>query len=258
MPLPLPAAASPDRSIWVLHVEPVDRLGAPGEGLQRGRQPEVVQGSRAELGDQVAQSVDLMPESLEGGVDGGPEGARILVVAGVGQLQAQGADALDALVVDLPRPACALVLSRLHAVAQAFDLDRPLGREPLGDAGGEGLQGVPVGFLERSLGAERDHQAAAVALELQRLDEHRAGFDPQFVEPGSVVAPGAVECERAALGVDRSERAAAAGDDPQARAGGAAGGGHAQLLALLDHDDQAVGVEQRQPAVGHQPQQPQL
>ena len=38
----------------------------------------------------------------------------------------------------------------------------------------------------------------------------------------------------------------------------AAGRRHAQLAALLDHHDQRVRVEQRQPAVGHQPQQPQL
>ena len=34
--------------------------------------------------------------------------------------------------------------------------------------------------------------------------------------------------------------------------------GDAQLAALLDHDQQRVGVEQRQAAVGHQAKQPEL
>src|SRR4029077_13651242 len=109
------------------HVQAVDRLRAPGERLQGGRQAEVVEGRRAKLGDQMAQAVDLVAEALQDGIDRLLQRLLIVDVAGVRESQAQRPHALDALVVDLPRPARALALARLHAVTQPLDLNRALG-----------------------------------------------------------------------------------------------------------------------------------
>ena len=138
------------------HVEPVDRLCSPGQRLQRRLEPEVVERRRPELGDQVAQTVDLVPEALQHSVHGPAQRLPVVDVTRVGELQAQRADPLDALVVDLTRPAGALALARLHAVAQAFDLDRALGGQTLRDARGERGQRLPVGLSEaRRRGAGR-------------------------------------------------------------------------------------------------------
>ena len=98
-----------------------------------------------------------------------------------------------------------------------------------------------------------------MALHAQRLDEHRARLEAEFVQPCGLLAARAVERDRLAGAVEGAERAALHGRD---RAGArcvlAAGGRDAQLAALLDHDEQRARVEQREPAVGHQPQQPQL
>src|SRR5580692_6431194 len=106
-----------------LHVQPVDRLRAARERLQGSCQPEVVQRRRAQLGDQMAQAVDLSAQALEYRIHRFAQSLPVVEVARVRQLQAQRADPLDALVVDLPRPAGALVLARLHAEAQPFDLN---------------------------------------------------------------------------------------------------------------------------------------
>ena len=162
------------------------------------------------------------------------------------------------LVVDLPRPARALALARLHAVAQPLDLDRALRRQPLRDARRERAQRLPVGAAEAAVAAQRDHQAAAVALHAQRLDQRGARLEPQFVQPRRLLPARAIQRHRLALAVERAQRAALDRHDPQAHGLLAAGGRHAQLAALLDHHQQRAGVEQRQAAIGHQPQQPQL
>ena len=138
----MPSISSPSRSAgWQVdlraHVEAVDRLGASGESLQGRLEPKVVERRRAQLGDQVAQAVDLVAETLENVRDDVLERLGIVNVARVGQSQAQRADALDAFVVDLPRPAGALALAGLHPEAQPFDLHGALGREPLREARGE-------------------------------------------------------------------------------------------------------------------------
>ena len=241
-----------------LDFQPVDRLRAPGERLERGRQPEIVERRRAQLGDQVAQAVDLCAKTLERRVDGRAQRILVVQVTGVGELQAQSADALDALVVDLARPACTLALPRLHAVAQTFDLDGALGRQTLGDARREGAQRLPVGLAEASLIAQHDHQAGAVRLHVERLDQHRAGLESEFVQPRRLLAAGAIERHGLALEVQRPERGALHGRDPQPHRRCAAARRDTQLAALLDHHEQRARVEQRQAAVGHQPQQPQL
>ena len=182
----------------------------------------------------------------------------VVLVAGVCQLQAQRADALDALVVDLPRPARALALARLHAVAQAFDLDRALGCQTLRDARRERAQRLAIGAAEAAVFAQRDHQAAALVLHAQRLDQHRARLEPEFVQPRRLLAARAVERDRLALEVQRAQRAALDRRDPQAH-------GAAPLLAATRSSPRSsmttskrAGVQQRKPAVGHQAQQPQL
>ena len=42
-----------------LHVQPVDRLGAPCKRLQCGFEPEIVERGGPELGDQVTETVDV-------------------------------------------------------------------------------------------------------------------------------------------------------------------------------------------------------
>jgi hypothetical protein len=109
-----------------------------------------------------------------------------------------------------------------------------------------------------AVAAQRDHQAAAVALHAQRLDQRGARLQPQFVQPRRLRPPRAVQRHRLALAVQLAQRAAVDGHDSQAHRLLAAGGGHAQLAALLDHHQQCACVDQRQATVGHQPQQPQL
>ena len=163
-----------------------------------------------------------------------------------------------AFVVDLPRPARTLALARLHPVAQAFDLHRALGGEPLRDARRKGAQGLPVGTAEAAVAAQRDHQSAAVALHAQRLHQRRAGLEAEFVQPRRLLAARTLQRHRFAGEVQRSERAALHRHDPQAHGVLAAGGRHPQLAPLLDHHQQRARVDQRESAVGHQPQQPQL
>ena len=218
-------------------VEAVDGLRPARERFECCGEAEVVERGGPELCDQVAQPVDLVAEALEHDVHGGAQRLPVLEVPGVGELQAQRADSLDALVVDLARPPGALVLARLHAVAQAFDLDGALGCEALRDAGGEGAERVTVGTPERPVGAQRDDEAAALALEVERLDEHGARLEAEFVQPGGLMPARALERERLAGEVDGAELAALHGDDPQPGAPASAGRCHAQLAALLDDDD---------------------
>src|SRR5207244_9150540 len=93
--------------------EAVDRLRAPRQSLQGRLQAQVVERRGPQLGDQVAQPIDLMPQSLERDLDRLLELVRILAVARVCELQPKRAHALDALVVDLARPARALALAAL-------------------------------------------------------------------------------------------------------------------------------------------------
>ena len=239
------------------HVQPVDRLSAAGQGLERGCQTEIIEGRRAELGDQVSQAIDLVAEPLEDVVDSSAESVLVVDIPGVGKLQAQRPDALDALVVDLAGPACPLALARLHAVAQSFDLDRALGHQPDRDALREGRQRLLVRPSEAAVATQRDHQPAAVALHRQRLDQDRPGFEPQFVQESGLGAAGTVERDRLALREQCPQGAPLPRGYPQPYAA-AAGGGDAQLVLFLDHDYQRARVEQRQTAVGHQAQQPQL
>ncbi len=103
--------------------EPVHRLGAARECFQCRHEPEVVQRGGAKLGDQVAQPVDLLAQALEHSVDGGAQSRLVAEITRVGELQAQRSESLHRFVVDLPRPACALALARLHTKAQPLDLD---------------------------------------------------------------------------------------------------------------------------------------
>ena len=198
-----------------------------------------------------------MPEPLQRLLDGCRERLLVLEVAGVGKAHAQCPDALDRLVVDLARPACALALARLHSVAQAFDLDRALGREPGRDAVCEGVQRLAVGLAERAVTAQRDRQAAALSLHRERLDQHRARLEAEFVQERGLLAPRAIERERLALRVERTQRAALHGRDPQPH-GPAAGARDAQLALLLDQQQHVARVEQGETAVRHQPKQPEL
>ena len=144
----------------------------------------------------MAQLVYLRTEALEDRVDRLAQALAVVDVACVGEAQAQRADALDALVVDLPRPASALALARLHPVAQPFDLDRALRRQPLGDARRERAQGLPVGTAEAPVPAQRDRKAAALAVHAEGLDERGARLEPKFVKPRRLLAAGPVQGHR--------------------------------------------------------------
>jgi hypothetical protein len=206
----------------------------------------------------VAQTIDLRAEPLEHRVHSGAQSLFVVEIAGIGELQPQGTDALDAFVVDLPRPARALALAGLHPVAKPLDLDRALGGEPLRDARRKGLQCLPVGTAKAASAAQGDDQSAALALHAQRLHQRRTGLEAEFVQPGRLLPAGAIERECVAGEVDVAECASLHRGDAQARRGGAARGGHAQLATLLDHDEQRAGVKQCEAAIGHQAQQPQL
>src|ERR1039458_4342337 len=117
-----------------LHVQAVHCPGASCERLDRGRQAEVVERGGAELGDEMAQPVDLTVKALEDVVDGPLHRLAVIQIARVRQLHPDRADALDALIVYLTRPACALVLARLHPVTKPLDLNPALRRHPLSDA----------------------------------------------------------------------------------------------------------------------------
>ena len=97
-----------------------------------------------------------------------------------------------------------------------------------------------------------------MCLHAQRVRHHRARLEPQFVEPGGIASAWAVERDGLARLVEGAERAALHRHDPHAHAVLAARRRHPQLAALLDHDEQRARVEQREPAIRHQPQQPQL
>ncbi|HKH79172.1 MAG TPA: hypothetical protein VJ996_04075 [Solirubrobacteraceae bacterium] len=73
-----------------------------------------------------------------------------------------------------------------------------------------------------------------------------------------VLPAGTIERDRLARSVERAQGAALHRHDPQPRLAFAAGGCDAQLAALLDHHQQRARVKQRQAAIGHQTQQPQL
>src|SRR6202167_1347018 len=100
----------------------VHRLRTPCQCFQGRHQTEVVERGRPELGDQGAQPVDLLAKPLEHRVDCRAQLGLVAKIACVGEPQPQSTKALNGFVVDLPGPACALALARLHAKAQALDL----------------------------------------------------------------------------------------------------------------------------------------
>src|SRR3712207_5276776 len=85
---------------------------------------ELVERRRAQLADEPPQVLDLVLDLRDGVVDRGAKSLRVLPAARRRQEHAQRAEALQRLVMQLPRPAAALALSRLERVAQALLLDR--------------------------------------------------------------------------------------------------------------------------------------
>ena len=155
----------------------------------------------------MAQAVDLIAQPLQHRFHGRTQRRPFIGVARVGQLQPQRAEALDGLVVDLPRPPRALALARLHPVTQALDLDRALRHEPLRDARRECVQRLAVGVAEAAVAAQRDHHAAALTLHAQRLDQNGARLETQFVQPCRLLTTRAIQ----------RHRLARTGREPQAR-----------------------------------------
>ena len=156
----------------------------------------------------MAQPVDLLAKPLEHRVNGRAQLCLVAEIARVGQPQTQSTKALDGFVMDLPGPACALTLARLHAKTQSLDLDRALGHEPLCDAGRESVERAPVGVAEATVLAGGDHQPAALALQAEGLDQHRPSFEPELVQPGRFLAAGPIQRKRLAGHVKGAKRAA--------------------------------------------------
>ena len=239
-------------------VQSVDRLRAARERLQRGGETEVVERGGPELGNQVAQPVDLVAKALERGVDGLRQSLRIALVARVGERETQRADPLDAFVVDLARPACALALTRLVAVAQTPELGRADLLEPPREVGREGshVGAAPVG--EAAVAAQRDDQPGRPVLDDERLDQRRSRLETQLVQPRRILAARRIERERLAGTIEAAKGAPRDGHDVQTRFARAFGGDHAQLGLLLERDQERVGLEQPLPADGREADQPDL
>ena len=97
-----------------------------------------------------------------------------------------------------------------------------------------------------------------MALHRERLDQRRAGLQAELVQPSRLLAPRSLHGERLARAVQGSKGGSLYGGYAQASLLLPPARPDAQLTALLDQDHDRTAVEQREPAIGHQAQQPQL
>ena len=99
--------------------------------LERRSQSQLVKRRRPQVGDDGVQVLDLLLDLPNRLIDDERGLLGVAAAARRGQQQAQRAKTLQRLVVQLARPAGALALSRLHAIAQPLDLHRSLCRKAL-------------------------------------------------------------------------------------------------------------------------------
>ena len=178
-------------------------------------------------------------------------------IARVGQLHAQRAHALGALVVDLARPAGPLALACLHPVTQALYLHRADFVQLPADARDEGAEFIALLAAEVAVAAQRDHEAAPLGLQAERLHQGGPRLEPQFVQPRRFLASGPAEGERLAGAVERAQGALLHPGGAQAHLLVPAAG-EAQLVLVLDGDQHRSRFQEPEPPIGHQAQQREL
>ncbi len=230
-----------------LHIQTVDRLRAPGERLQGGLQTEVVERRRAQLGDQVAQAVDLVAQA--------PRAPR-----------------------PRPRsaPACRRRRGRWPAAGAARRCPGCSRRGSPAPSACARARAPPCHSAGASISTERSAASRCATLAANALRASRSGprkppslrraitrpppwpsmssgstsaaraSIPSSCSQRGVLPARAVQRHRLAREVDRPQGASLYGHDPNARRAVAARGGHTQLATLLDHHQQRAGVEQRQ------------
>ena len=241
-----------------LHVQPVDGLGTARERIQGGVEPEVVECGGTELGDEVPDAGDLALQAFGDLPDGDVELLGVAGVAGVGELHAQHSEALDGLVVELPRPAFALTLARLRAIAQPCDLGVALRHQLPGEAGAVGAKRGEVLLAEATILAQGDDHPARDLVDHERLHERALGFETELAEPRRLVRQGPLERHRLPRAIERAERAAFYGDHGRRDRSLAAVRLHVQLTAPLEHHDNGRRSERRSRPIGHQLEKPSL
>ena len=181
------AGASPRsqaRSTWTSTAIPWRAAVRSREALDRRGDAVLVERRRPQLDDQRAQVGDLLHDVLDRGLD---RRAQLLLAAAQRRREpdAQRGQALQRLVVQLARPAPALLLGGLDALAQPLRLDRLAGRHRGGRAGRERAEQALVLVAEAGLvaevveGGEHAHGTAAERERDQQRGVRLEGQQPQ-------------------------------------------------------------------------------
>ena len=166
----------------------VDPARAVGERAQRRLEPQLVERGRTQVVDERAQPGHLGVDPLERLVDRRRHRLAPSRTSPDGQPHVQGREALQRLVVELARPAPALLLGRGEPLAPPLRLGRLGGRERDRGARGERLQEPLVVVAEARAVLEpvdRDEDPVGPSAEGDRHDEPGLGGEP---EPPDAVA----------------------------------------------------------------------
>ena len=167
-----------------IDLEPVRRLDALDQRIQSGPESELVERRGTQLGDQRPQVRDLLAELLDRAVERRLQRRQVLAAPRGGEHDAQPAEPLQGLVVQLARPAPPLLLGRPQGSPQSVALDRLRGRDGGGGACRGGQQHPLV--LDTELGAvspvERLDHAEVRAAELERHEHSGRRLDAEVAE----------------------------------------------------------------------------
>ncbi len=156
------------------------------ERLERALRSELVERRGPEVGDERAEVADLLLEPLDRVADGGLERAGAARPSGRAEQHLQAGEALKRLVVQLARPAAALVLGGHQALPVLFRGDRRRRGDGGGGAHGESLEQPLVlrredrAALER---VEREQHAVRLVAEDERHDEPALAADAEPADP---------------------------------------------------------------------------
>ena len=158
-------------------LEPLDGREALPEALDRRRQPDLVQRRRSQLGDQRPQALDLGADVVDRLACRLPQGLRVAPAQRRGEQHLKRPERLQRLVVQLARPAAALLLGRRDRVPQAVLGDRAGGRHGRRGARREGEKEPLFLVAERRVTGEavEGGEQAERRVAVHERDQQRGG-----------------------------------------------------------------------------------
>ena len=235
-------------------LEPLDGREPPAEALDRRGQPDLVQRRRAQLGDQRPQALDLGPDVFDRLAHRLLERHPVAPAQCRGEQHLQRPERLQRLVVQLARPAAALLLGRGDRVAQAVLGDRAGGSHGGRGARREGEEQPLLLVAECGVAGEavegREQAERHVAVDERHQQRGGGAADPEVAigSENSLQPPGAAG-EQHLAHRRVGERQAAA---ERSRGHLAGSGREVELVAVDQQQQDRAGIEQRAPALDDQ------